>query len=374
MNKKQAIKQYWKHHIYSVICYNLQMTKLTVIVPVYNPPLNMFYSSIKSYAEQRLNIEYELLLIDDGSNEETQKAIKSLEEQYKNIKSLRQINKGASAARNLGIENLNTNEEGYYAFFDADDYLKEDSLQKIIDIFKENKNTDIVSFGYKEKHISVNRPSKIITKPLTDRIVITNKTEYADKYFNGYPWNSIFRINPKEKIPLYDESLHFFEDKIWKIERLKNSKEIIVIPDIFYTYNIHSSSISHNREKALQTQYEKYLGMEETIEKIKLLGKEATANQIEIYLNNALNDYFYWKLNYKDDKSLRKCQIQRTLNIIKRIIGIIPRKDLRQSYTKNNFLFLYLWLLPNVKKAKQTNPPVYMNTKIEFAKEIFGRK
>ncbi len=104
-----------------------EQIKISVIVPVYNVE-RYISQAIESVIRQTYN-NWELLLIDDGSTDESGQIIDKYSSNDSRIKSLHQTNKGASAARNLGIEHASGK---FFFFLDSDDYLPSDALMHLI--------------------------------------------------------------------------------------------------------------------------------------------------------------------------------------------------------------------------------------------------
>lgn len=344
------------------------MPKLTLIVPVYNTPIDLFYPAIKSFAEQKIDIDYEILIVDDGSNKETKEAIQRVKHQYPLIQVIEHDkNLGPSSARNTGIKNSNLRDNDYLAIFDSDDLLDAGALQKIIDVFKDNPDADMISYGYRVKY-----PNKIDTITLTDKITIATPKEFAINYLTGYTWNKVYKKKPNFEFPLCIESMRQMEDKIWNIDILDQSEKIIVIPNVLYTYNVYGGSLSNNNTKAAIIQHERYVGLEKVIKKIKHFGKDATRKQVELYLSHALRDYCYWKYDFKGDKKTKKEQTIKRVQLTKKLLLVIPRKEIKSSYVRNNLYFLFILFHPFTKKANN-KVNTYMEKEIEFAENIFNR-
>ncbi len=105
--------------------------KVSVVLPTYNRGW-CIHQAIDSVLKQHTNCKYELIVIDDGSTDNTQNVI----ETYKNeITYIYQENKGAAAARNNGIKNAKGE---YIAFIDSDDIWSDDHLEKHIRVLDEN--------------------------------------------------------------------------------------------------------------------------------------------------------------------------------------------------------------------------------------------
>lgn len=112
--------------------------KVSVIVPVYNVE-SYLEKCLDSLVNQTLK-EIEILVVNDGSPDNSQKIIDEYTKKYKNVKSFIKENGGLSDARNYGIKYA-TGE--YLSFVDADDYVHKDMLQKMYQKAKKN-NLDIV--------------------------------------------------------------------------------------------------------------------------------------------------------------------------------------------------------------------------------------
>ncbi|MBM6866786.1 glycosyltransferase family 2 protein [Bacteroides caecigallinarum] len=112
---------------------------LSIIIPVYNaaPLLNRCLDSIFNQSTQ---YTYEVILVDDGSTDNSIEIIKSRKE--KNIILYQQNNSGPSVARNKGIE-LSKGE--FIAFLDADDYWLEGFIEKTLSFIKSDRNLIAVS-------------------------------------------------------------------------------------------------------------------------------------------------------------------------------------------------------------------------------------
>ena len=108
---------------------------VSVIVPVYNgePYLEGCIDSIESQTYRNL----EIIIINDGSTDRTDKVCAGLKEKYGNIKVVSMNDKGVSAARNAGMEAAKGE---FITFVDADDRIKPDMLQILYDCITETES------------------------------------------------------------------------------------------------------------------------------------------------------------------------------------------------------------------------------------------
>ena len=101
---------------------------ISVIIPTYNRA-HMVAEAIESVLNQRLNA-YELIVVDDGSTDETPKVLAGYNAA---ITVIRQINKGVSAARNQGIQSARGD---LIAFLDSDDLWQPGKLACQFEFFQ----------------------------------------------------------------------------------------------------------------------------------------------------------------------------------------------------------------------------------------------
>ena len=122
--------------------------KIGIIIPVYN--LGEYISTcINSIYSQDINMDFfEVIVVDDGSVDNSLEIINSIADRYTNMKVISQRNYGVSAARNRGVMECNSD---YITFVDADDELYADSLIRIESFLKTYNDTDVVYFNSFQK-------------------------------------------------------------------------------------------------------------------------------------------------------------------------------------------------------------------------------
>lgn len=113
---------------------------VSVIVPVYNVE-KYLPSCIESVINQTY-MDWELLLVDDGSTDNSGKICDEYGEKDKRIKVFHKENGGVSSARNLGLDKANGE---YVAFLDADDYVDADLYENAL---KSIGSNDMIFFNY----------------------------------------------------------------------------------------------------------------------------------------------------------------------------------------------------------------------------------
>ena len=175
------------------------MTKVSVIVPVYNVE-KYINKCLDSLVNQTLK-DMEIIVVNDGTKDNSQAIIDKYVKKYKNVKSFIKENGGLSSARNYGLEYA-TGE--YIAFLDSDDYVETDMYEKMYKKAIE-KNFDMVVCDL--KYIYPNKTVDAYSNVYED-IVDANKIK--ESMLNIYPaaWNKIFKRD------LFKNNIRF-KDKVW---------------------------------------------------------------------------------------------------------------------------------------------------------------
>lgn len=114
------------------------MIKVSVIVPVYNVE-EYLEKCLESLVDQTLK-DIEIIVVNDGSPDNSQEIIDRYSKKYKNIKSYKKENGGLSDARNYGLKKASGK---YISFVDSDDYIAPNMLENMYNHAIKNK-LDIV--------------------------------------------------------------------------------------------------------------------------------------------------------------------------------------------------------------------------------------
>ena len=115
---------------------------VSIVVPVYNVE-----KYLKQCVESLINQTYkdiEIILVDDGSKDNSGKICDEYSEKYEFIRVIHKENAGLGMARNTGMENAKGD---YVDFMDSDDYLKPDTVEKLVKALEET-GADTCLGGY----------------------------------------------------------------------------------------------------------------------------------------------------------------------------------------------------------------------------------
>jgi len=125
-----------------------QQLHLSIIIPVYN--LSGFITeTLKSVIAQKTTFNYEVIVVNDGSTDDTESVVEQLieSELTNNIRCIQnKFNKGVSGARNTGLDEAKGQ---WITFLDGDDIWPSDAIEKKLSITKDNDIVDFISSGFK---------------------------------------------------------------------------------------------------------------------------------------------------------------------------------------------------------------------------------
>lgn len=215
--------------------------KLSVIVPVYNAE-QYLRRCVDSILDATIFLgggkKSEIILIDDGSIDDSSRICNELAEKNREIKVFHISNQGVSKARNYGIENSRGK---YIAFVDADDYIEKNMYKIMIAQMESDSTLDV---GVCLWNFIDQNGKKVVNKENISFSAYGKQTGrdflkhiYDDSYTNGIvvsPWNKIFK---RECIVKHKMVGRYAEDDYLMSKVFSNDDcRIVVIKEILYNY------------------------------------------------------------------------------------------------------------------------------------------
>ena len=204
------------------------MSKVSVIVPVYNS--NQYLRKcLNSICNQTLK-DIEIICVNDNSSDNSLDILyeyASIDERIKIINLIK--NSGAASTRNKGIECAKSE---YIGFIDSDDFIDLDFYEKLYKSAKTNN-----SYIVKAQMVVLNDGGKKTVKNTNEKIK-RNRVHFSREFTTAIYKTSFL----KENNVLFPESALVFEDPIFLIKIYTLDKNIDLIDDTNYYYNIHSKS------------------------------------------------------------------------------------------------------------------------------------
>lgn len=237
--------------------------KISIVVPVYNVE-EYLDRCINSICQQTYS-DLEIILVDDGSTDNSRKICHKYKEIDDRIIYLYQENSGVSVARNNGIS-IATGD--YIGFVDSDDYIELEMYETLISMcIKYNSELGICGYNNIFPKTGKIVKSDILTE--TKELDISHfMKEILLGNIKGFLWNKLFRKELFEGI-LLPSDIYYGEDLYTVINILDNKKDVKIMysSNTLYNYIQHSSSVTHDITKIFNSSGK--LELEETLLKIK---------------------------------------------------------------------------------------------------------
>lgn len=214
------------------------MPAVSIIMPSFKVE-KFIDKAMKSVLTQNFT-DWELIIVDDGSPDNTKDVASSFANQDERIKVVSKPNGGLSDARNFGLS-LATGD--YIHFFDPDDYLDGEFYSHLISQAKDN-NADVVIAGYKLNFIDKNGEDHISTRNCPSSFCQSLYLNQSSpiKYV-GYAWNKLFKREFLLKNNLYYEvGLSRIEDAEFMSRLIDFKPKIAFYRQCNYVYVQHPTT------------------------------------------------------------------------------------------------------------------------------------
>ncbi len=353
---------------------------VSIVVPIYNVQ-NYLKKCIDSILEQTYK-NFELILIDDGSKDNSPKICKDYAQKDRRVKVFRQQNSGAPTALNLGLSKASGK---YVWFIDSDDFIEKNSL-KILVQKAEQCNADIILFGARtvdfENGIPNNHQINYWSLAEIDKKYTKQLFSYSENLqwlinLPTVPWN---KFHKREFINThnirFDVELLAPYDAFFNLCCYLNNAKIIFCDEILYNYRLSNTSTT---AKLVSDKSKKWnqpiLLTQKTDELIK--NKKIDPELYPIFVKRTFVHIFWWFRRTKGSSVKKYYQLMRQYfkNLDKQIYtkDNIEKSENYKAYTEILKTPYWLYWLKNKKiiQIKNTNNKLL----VKFCKiEIFKRK
>lgn len=231
---------------------------VTVIVPVYNAE-KYLAQCVESILNQTYNY-FELLLVDDGSTDLSGNICDKYEKRDRRIKVFHQRNRGASAARNFGIDQATGQ---WITFIDSDDWVERDYIKVLMecndkaDICFVNtcKKTAKKKKNLKDKvQVLDRRKFKVFERCLLNKYVDFNHPHLTSACAKLY--KKQFLLQHQIRFP---EDLSKSEDAIFNMKAYSNAQKGRWSTAELYNYRMNAFSVTHSYDQKVTETYKKHL-------------------------------------------------------------------------------------------------------------------
>ena len=276
-------------------------SKVSIIIPIYNTEkyLNRCIDSVLNQSYNNL----EILLINDGSTDNSEKICKEYEKKYSRIKYIKKDNSGVSDTRNKGIKESS----GKYIFFlDSDDYIDSGVIENLVNNYKNNILTGIIAkvieeknTYYIEKRNNKYSPQDFIKSILNSKI-------------NGYCWCYLYEKKLLKSIK-FDNKIIYCEDVLFLCDYIYiNNIKYIEYLNIneYYNYCFNPQSVTKANNNIINKLDSLYKSMN--------ILNEKTNGKYKKYIENKKITLFEIELSKCSDKKVfKECLKKYKLRIYK---------------------------------------------------------
>lgn len=324
--------------------------KLSLIIPVYNAVAHV--ESLAAVLDPVLNrSDIEIILVNDGSADDTLNAARHFAETFQNVLVLDKANGGAASARNFGIRKANGK---YLAFLDADDRMDFKVIESLLER-ADKEALDIIGFDLRYIDVAGNLQDRSLHQ-LSTYDVLQTGVDYLEA---GYQPSSICIFLVARAFVLSNEL--FFEEGIthedveisfrWMME----AKKVVFTREIGYFYLQHLGSVTNQLTAAKK---QKYLMDEAVVAgKMKQQLKKYTGAKEQTLIRKNYNSVV-WNLLYtiyKDPEMLDRRFATAVLSKLK-AEGLYPvkgpLKTTFQTFSKYVMNTEFLWKMLLNRKLK----------------------
>jgi len=216
------------------------MEKVSIIVPTHNR-VEKLKRALDSILKQTYS-EIEVIVVDDGSTDSTWDVLKKYQEKDKRIIAIHQENKGASVARNVGIQKATGT---YVNFVDDDDFIEKDIIEKLVEKIKKEK-VDLLRYNcyystnrnkkeaigkleeFENKKVTGKKLEEVVKKIITEELL-------GQCVLFLIPRELLLSIN---KGNLFDKRVRYMEDELASIELICSANSVYFWnePGYYYYY------------------------------------------------------------------------------------------------------------------------------------------
>lgn len=222
---------------------------VSVVVPVYNAEKTIV-RCVESIEEQTYK-NIEVILVNDGSVDNSISKCIELKKRYKNIVLIDKENEGTSKTRNCGIINSTGK---YLSFVDSDDACDKMMIECFVE-YMEKYNVDIVISGIRKKYLYKKGKKSIDVLPLIEGVF--EKNDFLDIFIKlenqnliASSCNKMYKKDVLLKHNIFfEENVTMGEDYRFNLKCIDNMSAFAVLNMPFYIYYIGNKSISTGYRK-----------------------------------------------------------------------------------------------------------------------------
>ncbi|MBQ9245320.1 glycosyltransferase family 2 protein [bacterium] len=215
--------------------------KISIIVPAYN--VRQYIERCMHYLLLQTLEDIEIIIVNDGSTDDTMVPVEKLAKIDKRIKIINQHNMLQGAARNNGLKYAKGE---YIGFCDSDDYIDLNYYEQMYKLAKKNDADVALAENVRVSKTKYKRRLNITTEAVYEDIM--NKFKVCNQNKNECPTNKIYRKSYIDKYNIRFTEGVYCEDKLFSIQAVYYANKIVTVPDVHYYYWENPKSTVNSRK------------------------------------------------------------------------------------------------------------------------------
>lgn len=224
----------------------------SVILPIYNVE-KYLHRCVRSVLSQSF-ADFELILVDDGSPDSCPRLCDEFAAQDARIRVIHKENGGLSSARNAGAEIA----RGQYIWWvDSDDWIEQGALQRLYDASCESL-PEAIKFNHLRCGAQVTPVKSSVPAGMYERAQLKELLGEAftsPSRFGLSAWTYVYRRDAAAKMKFVSERQVGSEDYLFNLMLLPGLKNMLVLSDALYYYDLREGSLTQRYRKNMASQY-----------------------------------------------------------------------------------------------------------------------
>lgn len=334
---------------------------ISFIIPVYN--VERYLKRCVNSVIEQIYRNIEIILIDDGSTDQSGFICDELAAQDSRIKVIHKKNGGLSSARNAGIRLAKGD---YLCFVDSDDWVDIDLIEKLLSILDPKKD-DVFVYGLRMvDEWSARSGGEISAATMTGEEALAS---FVCNKINGYAWNKLVRRKLMlDNNILYPEGRNY-EDIPTTYKLFIHAKQVKLTEHVFYNYYINNmdSITSKDSYRNLQDFYlscnDMYEGVLEFYELNHIDTTQLRCFRINLYTQMYIRIMYYLRHGTIIDG---KEETEKLLYNVKQVLDNekVPLKKMKEFVNFKKYMLYKLHLIKFVIRWNLRRARGYQKTNI----------
>lgn len=324
---------------------------VTVAIAAYN--VEKYLRIGIKYIQNQTYDNIEIILVDDGSVDNTPKICDDLAKEDSRIRVFHKENGGLGSARNVGIDNA---QGEFIYFFDVDDSLEREFLADSVK-YAQKKEIDMIIYGYYARFSDSEREEKI---SLQEREIHNNeelKSVYCNellwlKHGNGFAWNKFYRVSFVRKYNFHFGNQRIQQDEPFNMQLYLKLDNVYICSKVYYHYVLYinnnaGSRYIENKERIIIDIYHRFMKFYEDwhLQDDRVLAY-IKKRYVDGIFGVVTGTYFHEDCEYTTEQRNKKIY-----SVIRNKEFISVSKNVRINYGRNPVNNIQIWAF-NHKKVK----------------------